>query len=191
MFAFLHFAFWYFLRPNRGTPYYINEWYWLIDYIYNIGRTPHTFFAPCKMQKCKVGVIRCYSIRYTSLYGWIPLHFAVKCPHYRVFSPHIGALQSTQNRENIPQDTVQRPLFWFLPSHFFHLDTGWNWLSVSENRKKRCRRWILRNFQAIRLQICHFCLCGQPRKTYHKAAISCPFLHFQDLLMALWADFLP
>ena len=37
--------------------------------IYNIGRTPHTFFAPCKMQKCKVGIIRCYSIRYTSLYG--------------------------------------------------------------------------------------------------------------------------
>ena len=136
------------------------------------------------MQKCKVGVIRCYSIRYTSLCGWIPLHFAVKCPHYRVFSPHIGALQSTQNRENIPQDTVQRPLFWFLPSHFYHLDTGWNWLSVSENRKKRCRRWILRNFQAIHLQICHFCLCGQPRKTYHKAAISCPFLHFQEQYQA-------
>ena len=126
-----------------------------------------------------------------SLCGWIPLHFAVKCPHYREFSPHIGALQSTQNRGNIPQDTVQRPLFWFLPSHFYHLDAGWNWLSVSENRKKRCRRWILRNFQAIHLQICHFCLCGQPRKTYHKAAISCPFLHFHDLFMALWADFLP
>ena len=63
---------------------------------------------------------------------------------------------------------------------FYHLDAGWNWLPVSENIKKRCRLWILRNFQAIRLQICHFCLCGQPRKTYHKAAISCPFLHFKE-----------
>ena len=65
MFAFLHFAFWYFLRPNRGTPYYINEWYWLIDYIYNIGRTPHTFF--CTVQNAKMQNW-CYSLLFNTLH---------------------------------------------------------------------------------------------------------------------------
>ena len=39
---------------KRGTPYKINEWYWLIDYIYYIGAYPPptlTLFAKCKNAK--------------------------------------------------------------------------------------------------------------------------------------------
>ena len=45
-----------FLKGDKkiGTPYKINEWYWLIDYIYYIGAyPPPTFRFVCKMQKCK------------------------------------------------------------------------------------------------------------------------------------------